>query len=58
MPADRGAESAGRAVTDAFGDVGKPAVVSAEQILRHVGQASRYFVSGRPTSDSASSRLT
>ena len=34
VPAERGAEGARRAVADAFGDLGKPEVVPAEQILR------------------------
>ena len=34
VPAERGAEGARRAVADAFGDLGDPEVVAAEQILR------------------------
>ena len=33
MPAERSAEGARRAVTDSFGDFGKPDVAPAEQIL-------------------------
>ena len=34
MPAERGAEGARRAIANAFGDLGEPELVAAEQIFR------------------------